>query len=148
MVRVKNPQDFWSGILFIAFGGLALWFGWNYKIGSLSGIGPGFLPMLLSVGLLGVGGLLALRALAIDGPAIEKSQMLPQLFILAAIAVFAFGIERLGLALTVTAVAVTASFARRGMPWWEVIGLAVGLAVLCVVLFVQLLGQPFMVWPI
>ena len=43
--------------------------------------------------------------------------------ILAAIAVCAFGIERLGLALTVVAVAVTASLARRGMHWlarnWE-----------------------------
>lgn len=148
MLRVKNPQDFWSGILFIVFGGLALWFGRNYKIGTLSGIGPGFLPMILSAGLLAVGGILALRALAIDGPRIEQSQIVPQLVILAAIAVFAFGIERLGLALTVAAVAITASFARRGMAWWEVIGLAVGLAVLCVVLFVQLLGQPFMVWPI
>ena len=35
MVRVKNPQDFWAGILFIAFGGLALWFGRDYAIGTL-----------------------------------------------------------------------------------------------------------------
>jgi hypothetical protein len=147
MVRVKNPQDFWAGILFIAFGGLALWFGRDYAIGTLNKIGPGFLPVVLSIGLLGVGGVLALRALAAEGPAIEKSEVVPQLFILAAIAVFAFGIERLGLALTVMAVAVTASFARSGMRWLEVIALAIGLAVLCVVLFVQLLGQPFMVWP-
>ena len=147
MVRVKNPQDFWAGILFVVFGGLALWLGRNYAIGTLSKIGPGFLPVVLSVGLLGVGGVLALRALAIEGPPIEKSQVVPQLFILAAIAVFAFGIERLGLALTVMAVAITASFARRGMNWLEVIALAIGLAVLCVVLFVQLLGQPFVVWP-
>jgi hypothetical protein len=148
MVRVKNPQDFWSGILFIAFGALALWLGRDYAMGTLAKIGPGFLPVLLSIGLLGVGGVLALRALAFEGPAIEKSQIVPQLFILAAIVVFAFGIERLGLALTVAAVAVTASFARRSMHWLEVAALAVGLAVLCVLLFVQLLGQPFMVWPL
>lgn len=147
MLRVKNPQDFWSGVLFITFGGLALWFGRDYAIGTLNRIGPGFLPVMLSVGLLAVGVLLALRALAIDGPSIEKSQIVPQLVILAAIAVFAFGIERLGLSLTVVAVAIVASFARRGMHWLEVIGLAVGLSVLCVVLFVTLLGQPFMVWP-
>ncbi len=147
MVRVKNPQDFWAGILFVVFGGLALWLGRNYAIGTLSKIGPGFLPVVLSVGLLSVGGVLALRALAIEGPPIEKSQVLPQFFILAAIAVFAFGIESLGLALTVMAVAITASFARRGMNWRETIALAIGLAVLCVLLFVQLLGQPFMVWP-
>jgi hypothetical protein len=148
MVRVKNPQDFWAGMLFIAFGALALWFGRGYAIGTLAKIGPGFLPVLLSLGLLGVGGILALRALAVEGPAIEKSQFVPQFFILVAIAVFAFGIERFGLALTVAAVAITASFARRSMQWLEIIALAIGLAVLCVLLFVQLLGQPFEVWPI
>src|SRR5690606_32275198 len=35
MVRVKNPQDFWAGILFIAFGGLALWLGRDYAMGNL-----------------------------------------------------------------------------------------------------------------
>jgi hypothetical protein len=117
-------------------------------MGNLAKIGPGFLPVLLSTGLLGVGGVLALRALAVEGPSIEKSQMVPQVFVLAAIAVFAFGIERFGLALTVVAVAITASFAWRSMHWLEVIALAIGLAVLCVLLFVQLLGQPFMVWPL
>ncbi len=72
--------------------------------------------------------------------------MLPQLFILAAIVVFALTIERLGLALAVGAVAITASLANRGMHWFETIALAIGLAVLCVVLFVQLLGQPFLIW--
>ena len=146
MVRVRNPQDFWAGILFIVFGGLALWFGRTYAIGTLNKMGPGFLPVALSIGLLGIGALLVLRALAIDGPAIEKSQMLPQLFILAAIVVFALTIERLGLALAVGAVTITASLANRSMHWFETIALAVGLAVLCVVLFVQLLGQPFLIW--
>ena len=27
MIRVKNPQDFWAGLLFLVVGCLALWFG-------------------------------------------------------------------------------------------------------------------------
>jgi putative tricarboxylic transport membrane protein len=86
-----------------------------------------------------------LRALAIDGPAIERSLVAPQLFILAAIVVFALAIERLGLALAVVLVAVTSSLASRDMRWGETLALAVGIAALCVLLFVHLLGQPFTV---
>ena len=94
----------------------------------------------------GPGMLDRLRALALDGPAIEPSRITPQLFILAAIVVFALTIERLGLALAVALVALTAAFASRDMRWVEAIALALGLAALCVLLFVHLLGQPFTVW--
>ena len=113
MVRVRSPQDFWAGILFILFGCAALWFGRDYAFGTLTKMGPGSLPAVLSWVLVAIGGLLTARALAIDGPAIERSQVMPQLFILAAIVLFALVIERLGLALAVVLVAVTASLVVR-----------------------------------
>ena len=36
MVRVRSPQDFWAGILFILFGCAALWFGRDYAFGTLT----------------------------------------------------------------------------------------------------------------
>jgi putative tricarboxylic transport membrane protein len=146
MIRVKSPQDFWAGVLFAAFGGAALWIGRGYAFGTLTKMGPGYLPTALSVALLAIGAVLVLRALAVDGPAIAPSELRPQLFILAAIVVFALAIERLGLALAVGLVALTAALASRDLRWREAVALAVGMAVLCVVLFVQLLGQPFTVW--
>lgn len=146
MIRIKSPQDFWAGVLFVVFGCTALWVGWNYPFGTLTRMGPGYLPTVLCVVLLAIGGVLMLRALAVDGPAIAPSEIKPQLFVLAAIVVFALTIERLGLALAVVLVAVTAALASYGIRWVEAIALAVGLAVLCVILFVQLLGQPFAVW--
>ena len=72
---------------------------------------------------------------------------MPQLFILAAIAVFAFG-DRAPRPCAHRRGGRRHGVVRaRSMHWMEVIALAIGLAVLCVVLFVQLLGQPFMVWP-
>jgi hypothetical protein len=146
MIRVKSPQDFWAGVLFAAIGCAGLWIGRGYAFGTLTKMGPGYLPTALSVALLAIGGVLMLRALAVDGPAIAPSERRPQLFILAAIVVFALAIERLGLALAVVLVALTAALASRDMRWREAIPLALGLAVLCVVLFVRLLGQPFTVW--
>jgi hypothetical protein len=146
MMRVKNPQDFWAGILFVVFGGAALWIGRVYALGTLSKMGPGYLPAVLSWTLLGIGGVLIARALALSGPPIERSKLRPQLFILAAIIVFSLAIERLGLAPAVVLVTVTAALASRDLRFVEAIALAVGIAVLCVVLFVHLLGQPFTVW--
>src|SRR6478752_7039071 len=119
MVRVRSPQDFWAGILFIVFGGAALWISRGYAFGSLTKMGPGYLPTALSWALVAVGGVLMLRALAIDGPAIERSLVAPQLFILAAIVVFAL-----------VMVAVTSSLASRDMRWGETLALAVGIAAL------------------
>jgi hypothetical protein len=145
MVRVKSPQDFWAGVLFVMFGCAALWVGRDYAFGTSSKMGPGYLPAVLSWALVAIGGVLVARALAIDGPAIERSQAVPQLFILAAIVLFALAIERLGLALAVVLVAsprrsraATCAGARRCA--------RVGIAALCVLLFVQMLGQPFAVW--
>jgi Tripartite tricarboxylate transporter TctB family len=146
MIRVKSPQDFWAGILFVLFGCVAIWIGRNYAFGTLTRMGPGYLPAVLSWALVAIGGVLTVRALALDGPAIEPSRVMPQLFILAAIVVFALTIERLGLALAVALVALTAAFASRDMRWLEALALALGLAALCVLLFVHLLGQPFTVW--
>ena len=146
MIRVKSPQDFWAGILFILSGCAALWIGRNYAFGSLTRMGPGYLPAVLSCALVAVGGVLTARALAFAGPPIERSRITPQLFVLAAIVVFALTIERLGLAPAVMLVAIAAALASRDMRWVEAIALGLGLAALCVFLFVYLLGQPFMVW--
>jgi Tripartite tricarboxylate transporter TctB family len=146
MIRVKSPQDFWAGILFVLAGGAALWVGRDYPLGTLTRMGPGYLPTVLSWTLVAIGGLLTVSALALNGPAIAPSRIMPQLFILAAIVVFALAIERLGLAPAVMLVAITAALASRDMRWVETIALALGLAALCVVLFVHLLGQPFAIW--
>jgi Tripartite tricarboxylate transporter TctB family len=146
MIRVKSPQDFWAGVLFILAAGAALWVGRDYAFGTLTKMGPGYLPTVLGWLLLGIGGVLVLRALAIEGPAIARSEIKPQLFIQAAIVVFALTIERLGLALAVALVAITSALASRGTRWIETLALAIGLAALCVILFVHLLGQPFTVW--
>jgi hypothetical protein len=146
MIRVKSPQDFWAGILFVLAGGAALWVGRDYTLGTLTRMGPGYLPTILSWALVAIGGLLTIRALALNGPAIAPSRIMPQLFILAAIVVFALAIERLGLAPAVMLVAITAALASRDMRWVETIALALGVAALCVILFVHLLGQPFAIW--
>src|SRR5436309_2694627 len=97
MSRVKHPQDFWAGILFLVVGALAVWFGRNYTFGTATKMGAGYLPTVLSWMLIGLGAFLALRALFESGTPIERSLVRPQLFIVLAIVVFGILIERVGL---------------------------------------------------
>ena len=146
MTRIKNPQDFWAGVLFLAVGILAAWFGRVYTFGTATKMGPGYLPTVLSWGLAGLGAFLVIRALFDNGAPLERSMVRPQLFILAAIIVFAFCIERFGLAPAVIVVTIIAALASSEMRWRETALLSAGLAILCSVLFVKLLGQPLAIW--
>lgn len=146
MLTMKDPRDFWSGILFVAFGCAGLWFGRDYVVGSAARMGPGYFPLMMSLALVGLGGFLLVRSLLIAGEPIGRSVIWPQLLILSAIVAFGLLIERLGLAAAVATVALISSFAARDMRWFERIVLALALAAACVMLFVYFLGQPIPVW--
>ena len=109
-------------------------------------MGPGYLPTVLSWMMAGLGAFLSIRALLESGPEIEGSLWRPQIFIVAAIVIFGLLIERLGLAPSVVVVTVVAALASREMRWIETLILATGLAVLCVLLFVKVLGQPLTIF--
>ncbi|HWM49710.1 MAG TPA: tripartite tricarboxylate transporter TctB family protein [Xanthobacteraceae bacterium] len=146
MIRVKHPQDFWAGILFLTVGVIAAWVARNYVFGSATRMGPGYLPSVLSWMLIGLGVFLAARGLIEEGPALERSLFRPQAFIIVAIVVFGLLIERVGLVGSVIVSTVIAALASAEMRWKETIMLAIGLAILCAVLFVKLLGQPLELW--
>jgi hypothetical protein len=146
MLRVRDSKDFWSGILFVAFGCAGLWFGAEYRIGSAAQMGPGYFPLMMSLALVGIGGLIAGRAVIFPGEQIERIAIRPQVLILAAIIVFGLLIERVGLAISVAAVAVVSGLAAQGMRRLELAVLAIALAAGCVLLFVVVLGQPIPIW--
>jgi hypothetical protein len=130
MARVRDRQDFWCGILFIAFGCAGLWFGRNYAVGSLFGIG----------------GFVLARSFVVPGEPVERIAFWPQLLILAGIVGFGLLIERVGLAVSVIAVAVVSGIAAQGLRWFELAALALAMSALSIALFVYLLGQPIPVW--
>jgi putative tricarboxylic transport membrane protein len=146
MSRVKDRKDFWSGVLFIAFGCAGLWFGRTYAIGTLSRMGPGFFPMMMGIALIGTGGVLLARSLVSSGEPLERIAVWPQVLILGAIVAFGLLIERVGLAVSVIAVAVISGIAAQGLRWFELAALAIATSALSVALFVYLLGQPIPVW--
>jgi putative tricarboxylic transport membrane protein len=146
MLRVKSPQDLGAGVVLTLIGLAGFYFGSDLAFGTAARMGPGYFPMLLSVLIIAIGLVVGARGLTIAGPPIEPVQLRPILFIIAAILVFGFLIEAIGLALTAVVLTVLAAYARREVNLRETILLGVGLAVFTVVVFVSVLGQPLPAW--
>jgi Tripartite tricarboxylate transporter TctB family len=146
MVRVKSPQDIGAAIVFIVIGLAGLYLGKNLTFGTASQMGPGFFPTWLNFLIIAIGVGVGVKALAVEGPPIERFQLRPILFIVAAIVIFGFLIQAVGLALSAVLMTFFAAYARRDVKVTETILLAAGLAVFSVILFIYALGQAVPAW--
>jgi putative tricarboxylic transport membrane protein len=146
MVQVKSPQDLGAGVVFLLIGIAGLYFGRELSFGTSSRMGPGYFPTLLSWLIIGIGLVVGLRGVTVEGPPIERVQLRPILFIIAAILVFGFLIESIGLALTALLLTVFAGYARHDVKLGESVLLGAGLGVFTVIVFVYVLGQALPAW--
>ena len=44
MTFIRNPKDFWAGLVYIAFGVAAILIALKYPVGSAGRMGPGYFP--------------------------------------------------------------------------------------------------------
>src|SRR5687767_1009756 len=65
--RIKNPQDFWSGIVFMALGALAMYLSRDYPMGNALQPGPGYFPTWLGGILMGFGAVIGAVSLKRQG---------------------------------------------------------------------------------
>ena len=52
-MSIRNPKDFWAGLLYVVLGLAAVYIAQDYEMGTATRMGPGYFPTLL-------GGFLAL----------------------------------------------------------------------------------------
>ena len=146
-MKVKNPKDFWAGILFLVIGSGALWLNQAHELGTAAAMGPGYFPMLLAGGIVFFGLVTLVRGLAVTGEPMETWYLRPLAVVAASIVAFGLLIQPIGLGPTVVIVSAIAALAsREKMRWGETAILAVVLATFTVLLFVTLLGQPLAIW--
>ena len=147
MVRRRNPQDIAAGIFLILVGALAWWLGADLPRGRMMRMGPGYVPMLLSWLLLGLGAIIAGRGVAFAGPRLERWAWRPLLTLTVAILIFALLLERAGLVLAILVAVGVSSLAAPAARVLPVLLLGAVLAAMSTALFFYLLGLPLVVWP-
>ncbi|MBI4966644.1 MAG: tripartite tricarboxylate transporter TctB family protein [Rhodospirillales bacterium] len=141
--RIRNSQDFWSGVMFMAFGGLAMFLARTYPMGTASRMGPGYFPTTLGGLLALIGLVVALRALRHPGEPVQRFFSAPMNLILGSVLGFALLLPFAGLIPSIVVLVVVSSLAGGSLRWKTV---GIETALLCLVataLFVWGLGLPF-----
>lgn len=148
-MRPKNPEDFWSGLMFAAAGaGFAIG-ALNYSMGSSVRPGPGYFPLGLGL-LLGLIGIVIIGKsfLAAAGEApLGPIRWRPLLIVVAAIVVFGLALPRLGMAATLPLLIVVISTASEQFRWREVLVNCIVLTAGSWAVFIKGLQLTIPVWP-
>ena len=147
VARIRNPKDFWAGVLFILVGTAAIILGSRYNLGTAARMGPGYFPRILGMLLVALGGVLALRALRIHGPAIPAWRWWSTLVVLGSVVLFGLIVNHAGLALSTIILIVLASSASSEFRWKEAAVSGLFLAALAVGVFIVGLKLQLPIWP-
>jgi hypothetical protein len=147
-MKIKSPQDFWAGMMFISIGVFFLVVAlMNYQMGSSVRMGPAYFPVMLG-GLLAVlGAVVLLNSLIVDGPAVAKFHFRPLLFIAVSSLAFAYLLKPLGLPLAGIALVFISAYGGHEFKWKEVAVMSVVLVIFSVLVFVEALALPFPICP-
>jgi hypothetical protein len=146
---IKNPRDFWAGVMFLVVGGLFAGIALTYKLGTAARMGPGFFPFFLGLilAILGVAILFSALKLKNAGPGVEKFHWIPILWVLGSICLFGLLLKLVGVLVAGVALVIGASLGGEHFKLRDVLLLAVGLTIFCAVVFVGGLKLPIPMCP-
>lgn len=134
-------KDFLSGVMFIAFGLTALYFGRHLAVGTPVRMGPGYVPNMLGYILMVLGLIIAGIAILKGGELVEAPRLRPIAMVTIGVIVFGLLFERTGLLPALVALVLLASLGGSEFKLIEVLGNIVVLAILCILVFKVGLGM-------
>jgi putative tricarboxylic transport membrane protein len=144
---IRNPQDFYGGLVLAAFAVFMLWAGSDLPGMRGFAFGPGTAPRLFGVLLLCTGLAIAVMGCFTDGPPLEKYGVRGPVLFLTSVIFFAAAIRPVGLVITAFVTITVAAAATKEVRWVESLIWAAILTVFSVLLFVYGLKLPLQLWP-
>ncbi|MCC2596880.1 tripartite tricarboxylate transporter TctB family protein [Pusillimonas sp. MFBS29] len=148
-MQLRNKEDFWSGIMFLAIGtGFALG-ATSYSMGTAARMGPGYFPFWLGVLLALLGAIVALGALSpkAEETEIGKFDWKIAAIVVGSVALAGVLLSSLGIYLTVFLLVVGSSFASHEFSWTVSIITGLFLVLFVWLAFIKGLGLIFPLWP-
>lgn len=140
-------KDLAAGGLFFLIGLGMVVVAFDYRMGTLLRMGPGFFPVMVG-GLMALTGIaIAAKALVVGGGAAPRLALRPFVVLLAAIVVFALTLETLGLVLSTVLLTLTSRLAISPVHWKGALLLSAALVLVAVLIFDLLLELPLTLWP-
>lgn len=138
--------DLWSGLMFAGIGAAALVIGADYPLGSAGRIGPGYVPRLLGLLLVGLGAFLVIRCAWTREEIDSTIAWRPAILVLSGVVIFAVVFDLTGLVPAILASVAVANYAVPENRWTTAIGLGAILSAFAWALFVYALSLPLPVW--
>jgi hypothetical protein len=142
-MTIRNPRDFWTGVIYLALGIAVLWIGSDYPRGTSAQMGPGYFPALLGAVLTLFGAAAVGRSFIRPGEAITPFAWRPLGFVLGSVVLFGLLLNGAGVLIALPILIVGSALASRytTLNATSVIVL-VGLVAFSVLVFVRGLGVP------
>lgn len=146
-MKIKSPQDFWAGLMFIAFGIFFVVVARNYQMGTAVRMGPGYFPTMLGGLLVFLGAIVLFTSLTVKGASVPKMSFKPIFFISLGLILFGYLLKPLGFIAAVVILVFVSAFGGHEFRAKEVSILTVVLVIFSVLVFVKGLTLPFPLWP-
>jgi hypothetical protein len=148
-MQLRNPKDFWAGVLFASIGAAfaIIVEVYDYPIGSARRMGPGYFPLVIAGLLTLLGVIILAKSFLTDGGQVSKFAWRPIIWVLGAVVVFGVTVKTIGFALAIILVVLISSFGGHEFKFKEQLIAAVVLAIGSVLVFVIGLKLPFPIWP-
>jgi len=144
---IRNPKDFWAGLLFIGLGIAAIAVGSRYNLGTAARMGPGYFPRILGLLLLLLGAIIAARGLRTHGERVPPWKWRPTLVVLLSVVGFGLIMAKVGMAISTVLLILVASAASHEFRPKEALIAGVLLAALSVGVFIVALHVQLPIWP-
>lgn len=138
----RNPKDFWPGIIYVAFGSVAVVIARDYGMGTALRMGPGYFPTILGSLLILIGILSLLRSFVRPGTPVGAVALKGLLLVIVSTLVAGFLIRGAGMVVTLPILVIMSAYASIHFRWWPTLALAAGLTLFCVLVFLKGLGVP------
>ncbi len=140
--RIRNPKDFWAGVIYLAFGLAALIIAKDYGMGTATKMGPAYFPVVLG-GLLALIGLASIgRSFLLAGEPIGGFVYKGVTLVLTSIVLFGLLVRGAGVIIALLVLIMMSAYASAKFRWWPSVALALGLTVFSILVFIKGLGVP------
>ena len=148
-MKLKNPKDFWSGVMFalIGFSFAIIVKVFEYPMGTGSRMGPGYFPYVLGIIMGVIGIVIIVQAWISEGAPVAKFAWRPLFWVLLAFVIFGLIAKVAGLVISIVILVIVASYGGHEHRWKEAVISSVILAAASVGIFVYGLKLPFPIWP-
>jgi small-conductance mechanosensitive channel len=148
-LKIRNKEDFASGLMFIAFGAFFAILARGYQMGTPAKMGSGYFPFWLGVVLVLLGLFVLIKSFAaeMEDNKFEKWDWKTLLWITGSVLIFAIVLNYIGLILSILVLVFVSAYASHEFNWKQTLISSIILIGICYVAFVWGLKLQFPVWP-